>query len=72
MNKDKFISDMAKTGDVTTKEFVIFLLEFYLLQDKSLNNYYQDLCDRYNQNYAEACTESAIEAIKIFIEEISQ
>ena len=67
MNKSKweFIEAMAETGDVTTKDFVIFLLEYYLLQGKGIDDYYRALCDKYNQNYAEACTEAALENIKM-------
>lgn len=67
MNKDKFIKHMAKTGEVTSEEFVLFLLEHYLMNEKSLNDYYNDLIDQYSSTYALACVEHAKKVIKAYV-----
>lgn len=67
MDKDKFIKHMAKTGEVTREEFVLFLLKHYLLDGKSLDDYYNDLLDRYSSTYALACVEQAKKDIRAYV-----
>lgn len=71
MIKKDFIKKMEKTGEVSTEEFTLFLLEHYFAKGYTLDDYQNDLVFKYNfsNSYAEACKESAYDTIKQYIKD---
>lgn len=72
--KDKFIKNMAKTGEVTSIEWIVFLLEHYFMKDLALQAYKEELVVDYgySETYALACYEDAKKTIKGFIKSVKQ
>ncbi len=69
MDRYRFIKNMAKTGEVSSDQFTMFLLEHYFMQGKNLEDYHDDLtCEfEYSDQYASLCVKSAKSSIKEFL-----
>ena len=68
--KDLFVRNMAKTGKVSTDQFVFFLLGNYTAEGYTLHDYEEDLIFQYgySDTYAENCKEEAKKCIKEFLQ----
>lgn len=69
MDRVRFIKNMAKTGEVSSDQFTMFLLEHYFMQGKNLDDYHDDLtCEfEYPGIYADSCVKSAKDSMKEYI-----
>jgi hypothetical protein len=68
------IKKFKMTGEVSTEEYVVFILKNYILKGHTLEDYQEDLVFKYGftGDYARALKESALDSIKEYVKEKEQ